>query len=237
VKDKKTKKQNLVYDETLLEKIKVYCEYAVVFQVPAFLTASRGADAAVLDLRLFKRLEQYKMEATRDKQILKEMVATEALATLSRHLWYLVPNAVTFCLFSELVSVEEKHAIRDKLLSLARPTTVNLKKPVFPTLTMETTLCDLVTKESWDFFTIVKVEPDFLPLPIQDWESSEEFKRARDFVFHVKVTNDVAERGIGMAKDYMKILTTSSDLREKLFEAVEWDRRKYKDYKKETLNK
>ena len=40
VKDKKTKKQNLVYDETLLEKIKVYCEYAVVFQVPAFLTAS-----------------------------------------------------------------------------------------------------------------------------------------------------------------------------------------------------
>ena len=83
----------------------------------------------------------------------------------------------------------------------------------------------------------MKVEPDFLPLPIQDWESSEEFKRARDFVFHVKVTNDVAERGIGMAKDYMKILTTSSDLREKLFEAVEWDRRKYKDYKKETLNK
>ena len=82
----------------------------------------------------------------------------------------------------------------------------------------------------------MKVEPDFLPLPIQDWESSEEFKRARDFVFHVKVTNDVAERGIGMAKDYMKILTTSSDLREKLFEAVEWDRRKYKDYKKETLN-
>ena len=45
----------------------------------------------------------------------------------------------------------------------------------------------------------MKVEPDFLPLPIQDWESSEEFKRARDFVFHVKVTNDVAERGIGMA--------------------------------------
>ena len=38
-----------------------------------------------------------------------------------------------------------------------------------------------------------------------------------------------SERGIGMAKDYMKILTTSSDLREKLFEAVEWDRRKYKD--------
>ena len=55
-------------------------------------------------------------------------------------------------------------------------------------------------------------------------------------MFHVKVTI-VAERGIGMAKDYMKILTTSSDLREKLFEAVEWDRRKYKDYKKETLNK
>ena len=158
MKDKKTKKQNLVYDETLLEKIKVYCEYAVVFQVPAFLTASRGADAAVLDLRLFKRLEQYKMEATRDKEILKEeMVATEALATLSRHLWYLVPNAVMFCLFSELVSIEEKLAIRDKLLSLESPTTMNLKKPVFPTLTTETTLCDLVTKESWDFFTIVKV--------------------------------------------------------------------------------
>ena len=106
--------------------------------------------------REFKRLEQYKMGATRDKQILKEMVATEALATLSRHLWYLVPNAVMFCLFS-LVSIEEKLAIRDKLLSLESPTTMNLKKPVFPTLTTETTLCDLVTKESWDFFTIVKV--------------------------------------------------------------------------------
>ena len=67
--------------------------YAVKFYIPHFLTANIGADAAVNDLSLYKKLKKFRQ--------VDQDLADEALATLSRHLWFLAPNTVLFSLVSE----------------------------------------------------------------------------------------------------------------------------------------
>ena len=53
----------------------------------------------------------------------------------------------------------------------------------------------------------------------------------------VKVVNDAAERrGIKLASDYAQSLTKDSDVRQKIFQTVEWHRRKKADTKKSTAN-
>ena len=45
----------------------------------------------------------------------------------------------------------------------------------------------------------------------------------------VKVVNDAAERGIKLASDYVQSLTKDSDVRQKLFQTVEYHRREKAD--------
>ena len=76
-----------------------------------------------------------------------------------------------------------------------------------------------------------------MALPPAQWNNSEAYRKARDYVCHVKVTNDIGERGIRMATDFMQVLTRDSDMRQKVFQVVEWDRRMRPDVNKSTMNK
>ena len=184
VKEKKTKK--FVFDQDQLDQLQRFCHFALMFYIPQFLTAARGADAPFNDLQLYKNLNRFK---TTD-----ETLANKALDTLSRHLWYLAPTTVLFSLFSNLVTEEEKSGIAAKLLSLPRDSEIQFGIPKFPELTVTTQLRDLVTPQSWQFFEIVQVSPDWLALPPAEWASSEDFRLAREYIQTLKVTNDTAER-------------------------------------------
>ena len=179
--------KTLLYDETQVELLKRFCHYAVRYYVPMFLTASQGADAPVNDLQLYKNLHLFK--AT------DEDLADKALAILSRHLWYLTPTLVMFSLFSDKLNEDEKSRMAAKLLSLPRNADTRFGKPEFPQLTVDTELSDLVTTDSWIFFDIIKVGKDWLGKSPADWDSDEDYKKAKEFVKTAKVTNDVAERG------------------------------------------
>jgi hypothetical protein len=41
----------------------------------------------------------------------------------------------------------------------------------------------------------------------EKWQEEESFRLAREFVTTVKVTNDIAERGVKLAKVYATLLT------------------------------
>ena len=51
---------------------------------------------------------------------------------------------------------------------------------------------------------------------------------AEQFVKTVKVTNDVAKRGVKIASDYANILTRDSKIRQMFFQVVEKDRNEMK---------
>ena len=68
------------------------------------------------------------------------------------------------------------------------------------------------------------------------WPEDEHYMKAKNFVKTTKVTNDVAERGVKMARDYATILTKDDNIRDMLLQGVERCRRLFPDFKKQTLN-
>ena len=83
----------IIYEEDKLELLQRFCVYGVKFYIPFFLTANIGADAAITDLSLYKKLKKFSQ--------VDKVLAGEALATLSCHLWFLAPTTVLFSLTSE----------------------------------------------------------------------------------------------------------------------------------------
>ena len=48
----------IIFEADKLELLERFCVYAIMFYIPYFLTANIGADAAVTDLSLFKKLKK-----------------------------------------------------------------------------------------------------------------------------------------------------------------------------------
>ena len=221
-KKKKTKKI-LVFNPKQEERVERFCVFALSYYIPMFFTSSWGCDAPGNDLQLYKELLAFKkIDIT--------------LATLDRHCWYLDPPVVMFSLFSKKVSDDTKARMAARLLSLEKPE-ARLDLPEYPTVTEGSELWDFVKPHSWDFFTILRVEADWLTWPLDKWEESEDFRKARQFVTTVKVVNDAAERGIKLASDYAESLTKDSVVRQKFFQTVEFHQREKADKKKSTANK
>ena len=109
------------------------------------MTANIGSDAAVNELQQTDKL-----------------LAEEALATLSHHLWYLSPRNVLFSLASEKLEDDDKSSIAARMLSLQKPEKIKLGYLDFPKLTDKTELRDLVTGQLFD---IMKMSPKWLALP------------------------------------------------------------------------
>ena len=75
------------------------------------------------------------------------MLAEEALATLSCHLWYLSPNTVLFSLASEKLEDGDKSIIATRLLCMPKTNERHLGLPTFPRLIEKTELWDLLTSD------------------------------------------------------------------------------------------
>lgn len=184
------------------------------FYIPFFLTASIGADAAITDISLYKKLKKF-------SKVDKEL-ADEALATLSRHLWFLAPTTVLFSLASEKLEEDDKSRIAVRLLTLPKSKEIRKGLPTFPQqLSDKTELWDLVTSESWELFNILKLSADWLAQPPAQWDTDPDYIEFRKFVRTVKVTNDCAERGVKLATDYSKSLTKDSQQRSEIYQVVE----------------
>ena len=67
------------------------------------------------------------------------------------------------------------------------------------------------------------------PLPL-------ECLAGRDYSTTVKVTNDVAERGVKIASDFATMLTKDDSVRAMLLQGVEKSRKLHPNFKKQTLN-
>ena len=59
---------------------------------------------------------------------------------------------------------------------------------------------------------------------------------AESFVKTVKVTNDVAERGVKLAEDYANMLTKDDDISALIYQGVGRNRRMFPNFQKKVLN-
>ena len=138
------------------------------------------------------------------------------------------------------MSIEEKDNLATEMLK-HQPMTKNpvfeIKPPSFPEVKADTKLEDLVGTRSFLIFSLLKVDYNWLYKPASDWQQNPDFIKANEFVKTAKTVNDVAERAVKLMTDYSKILTTNEEKRQLILQGVAENRRKYKDFRKKTLNK
>ena len=79
---------------------------------------------------------------------------------------------------------------------LRPPESVTLGNPVFQELNERSELHDLVGPKSYRLFSILSTDYERLQQKPEEWENSPDFKEMENFVRTVKVTSDVAERGV-----------------------------------------
>ena len=202
--------------------------FLITVYIPYFLKASVGADAAYNDLALHKQLYAY--------IDIDGPIATAALEVLERHGWYTTEQTAPFSLFSSRVSEDEKARIAARILTNPFPDSIPLGPPKFQKIDHNMQLADLIGQESYVLFTVLGTDSDWLQLPPSQWQESEDYKEMEEFVRHVKVTNDVSERGVKLITDYAKILTTNNEKRMMLLQGVEMVRKLQPDFTKKTMN-
>ena len=95
---------------------------------------------------------------------------------------------------------------------------------------------DSVSPQSYRFFKILGLDYQWLAMDPERWQEEESYRLAKEFVTSVKVTNDIAERGVKLAKDYATLLTKDDAIRAQLLQGVERCRRMFPDFAKQTLN-
>ena len=204
-------------DEGQLELYFRFLLFSALYYVPWWLSASRAVDAPVNDLEMWKFLQQYK---TVDKNL-----ATKAILSLERHLWYLTEELTPLCLFSDKLSNAEKSQMARNIHKQKGVYDSQPGQPVMPLLTESTRMSDLIGPKSWVMFSAFE-STDWLLKPVRAWESDSGYTDMHKRIRNLKIVNDIAERGVKLVSDYSGSITTDEEQKQALYQVVEQHRRK-----------
>jgi len=72
-------------------------------------------------------------------------------------------------------------------------------------------LHDFVTEQSLAFFGNLDLPRNFLEVDPSRWDSDQDYLAARQAVLHLKVVNDLAERGVALVKAYTEAALTKDE--------------------------
>ena len=146
-------------------------------------------------------------------------------------------------LFSPNVDDEEKAEIAEKLVVIKSPNSyasgypTPVELPKCKSRGLGVRLSDSVGTGSLYMFEQMGFDKQFIHQPVSEWSSLDSFRNMKDFVDHLLVCNDPAERGIKLISDYAHSLTKDETDRQHLLQVVEWHREIYPDQTKATLSK
>ena len=112
----------------------------------------------------------------------------------------------------------------------------HLKRPQYqPSCFTKKNLEDFVTPKAMRFFKILHLDTNFLNKYPSLWSTTESFQFAKSIVKSLRVTNDNAERGVGLVKSYNRLLTKNEEQLQFLLQVVSEHRCAYPDALKTTL--
>ena len=211
-----------VFCANQLPRLERFVKFVTCCYVPWWLTCSLACDAPVNDLTLLQRLQEYS-SVDADS-------ASTARRAFSNHLWYLTPELVPLSLFSDSVEEEVKTEFAEALLQQPRSdeTTRHGKgfgKPSLPRIDGNSPLHlpSFCGQGSWNFFKLLKIDSSFLTHPSSAWPSDDGYKRGKAIVENLHVVNDLAERGVKLASDFISSAKKESSF-QNLLQVVENDR-------------
>ena len=94
-----------------------------------------------------------------------------------------------FGLFDDQLSTNERRLMADKLMISPWPRLFDVGKPKFPTDKMLGTpkLENFIGERSWSVFHKLGAECEWLNLPVEEWDTHEEFKKIKSILSDFKV--------------------------------------------------
>lgn len=227
--------EQLDIEPEVLDGLQRFGQFVAIFYAPYWFECPLASEAALNDLQFFNRMLKYKN--------VDDDIASAAISAFNRHLWYLTEELVPFALCSKKNPPEDKErfaALLYKYYQKNRKTVSIPQKPSFPKINENTTLYHLVGERSVIVFNRLNFTVDdiqFLKYSSKKWPEFESFRRFQKVVGSLKVTNDVAERGVRLMEEYKDILTHDPDQRNMILHCVEKARKSFPDFSKTTLSK
>ena len=211
-----------IFEEDALDLMRDLAIFLVLFYVRYWFTCPSAVNAPQLDLEMLQLLEKAKTQKD-----MKEF-ADASYTRLGCHLWYLTERLVLLALFGSASDADKKQ-IANKLASYS-PAVAEVQ--IFPEATnyQQKRLKDFVGPDSWTFFKALDVEPTFLKEPVATWANNPVFMKLKALAEPISVTNDCAERALGMLTDYsIDRVTRDEDQKQWLLQVVKEVRKRQGD--------
>ena len=204
-----------------LEKLQRFKEFVAVYYSSHWFQSRLATEAAFNDLPFSKKM----LECQTIPKL--KHVADTVIQTLDRHLWYLTEELVPVALCSKQLTSELKEIHDRKLLKLYcenQNKSFAPQKPIFPTISERTEIPDLAGERSvllLQHFNLSVDDLQFLSYALDRWPLFAGYKKLEKFVVSIEVTNDTAERGIKLLKDFKDVLTEDSEQQNIVMQCVE----------------
>ena len=163
-------------------------------------------------------------------------IADACLASCERHLWYVTPQLIVFCLVDPQVPITEKEDIVKVLFDISRPAKQKTGKPTFPEIAWPEDhplpkLSSLVSSQSWTLFDLLGLHgaQEWMQTPVNVWEMFSDYRKLKTYVW-----NDLAKRGIKLTSDFLHLCRDEEQL-QALLQCVEQHRVLYPSYTKKVF--
>ncbi|KAK0043713.1 hypothetical protein Bpfe_026974 [Biomphalaria pfeifferi] len=196
-----------------LQGIQRFNHFVLKVYIQSWFTCCSAVDAAVNDISLINRLHDYE----------EVHLCKIGLMMIKRHSWYLSNEMATLCLFSDLVSLENKAALVTAMISERGPHLL-------------TTLPDSITdlQISREFFTTTRINCSFLDIPVKDWPHNNDYYDALRLTKNLKCVNDSAERGVALIQKF-SAAAVDEEQQQFLLQVVEKHRQDFASCNREDL--
>ena len=195
--------------------------------VKAWITAPLAVKAPYRDLFLLKCLKKYA-----DINDAISEVTTEKMAC---HLWYLSKEVVGLSLFDDDVMPSIKEKMAKAIWQLMEKETPVKKASVSLNTIISKTLADFASSNTCLLFQKLNLPYSFLHLPVAQWNENEDFKISKDFCKLLAVTNDHAERSVGLVPNFSGHLAKEEEQLQYLLQVVSQHRKDFSKPLKNTL--
>lgn len=176
-------------------------------------------------MTLLNEIEIYKIE--------NDTISSELKKVLLRHLWYLNEKLVGLAFFDEALNVNEKKemikSLENKECSqniakcFNRQSNISNKK-----------LSDFVSENTKILFQLLKLDDTFLKVDPSNWSNNSIYNDNKKKISHLKVVNDIAERGVALASSY-NMLTKDESQQQNVYQVVENHRKIFPNADKATI--
>lgn len=217
----------LAQEEKNLRRI---CIFVISFYIRVWYNSTSAIQAPNNDLEFMKNLIHSKNV---DPPVLQR-----ACQKMIEHLWYLNEELVILSLFDSNVSVDVKKkivmAIKNRESSSPMRQRYEVTEKNLESL-LQKDLSEFVSKNSVELFSKFDLPCDFLEDDVSTWCSNDSYKECLEHFNTLKVTNDVAERGVALIEEYNNWLTKDEEQLQYLLQVVREHRLRYPNYNKTTL--